>query len=316
MSKLMFKIFFLSGLFTLCHDSYAYNLPPVNTGLTSFLDGTSPPKGPGHHMMQYLIHISSDKFTNGNGGYLLGSSAGEDIDLSMIGTQYIYISKTKLFGATLGFDLLQLYAVPSIDYSGTGGPFTASGSGLGDTVIGGFMQWDPIMGKKGPLFFHRFELNIVLPTGDYDRTKALNPGNNMVSFSPYYALTYFIKPRWTVSSRIHYLINLKNDETNLSPTAQTSTAGQAAHINFASSYDVIPQKFRLGLAGYFLKQVSDHTLDGVKVRNAREQVFGIGPGAFYTFNLKTHVFFNLYFESEAENRTQNTSAVFRLVKSF
>ncbi len=308
-------IFFTLIFFFSNKSAFAYNLPPVNLGLTSFVDGAPPPKGPGHHIVQYLLQLNSDKFTDANGGYLFGSGAGEDFQLTLSATQYLYLSNKKLLGANWGYDVMQFYIMPSLDYSGTGGPITSANSGLGDTLFGFYLQWDPVMGKKGPKFFHRLELDVLIPTGEYDRTKAINPGSNMVSLSPYYAFTYFINPKWTVSSRIHYLWNSKNDETNLSPFAQTSTAGTAVHANFATSYDIIPRTFRLGLNGYFLKQVTDHEIDGVKVKNAREQVFAIGPGAVYSFGLKTHIFFNAYFESQVENRLKNTSVVLRLTKS-
>ena len=137
-------------------------------------------------------------------------------------------------------------------------------SGFGDIMIGPFIQFDPVIGAQGPKFVHRFEFQVNLPTGEYNQQKDINPSNNAVSFDPYWAATYWFNPKWTASTRIHYLYNFKNDDPSYAfAGANDMQAGQAIHANFATDY-AITEQFRLGLNGYWLKQVTDTEVDGEK----------------------------------------------------
>ena len=285
----------------------AYDLPAVNLGFTSFLDG-GPPSGPGLYFSEYIQYYTSDDFVD-------TPFEGEDLDVWISLTQFIYQSdKALLAGGKMGLDVI--VPVVSIDASYTGFGPEDNGTGLGDILIGPYLQWDPIMGPKGPRFMQRVEFQFILPTGEYDQNKELNPGSNFFSFDPYWAGTLFITPHWTASTRIHYLWNAKNDDPNrFSGAIDDTQAGQAVHLNFATAYEIIPQKLRIGINGYYLKQTTDFQVDGTD-QGGREEVLGIGPGLLWHINKDAHLFFNTYFESMAENRPEGTRLNLRLVYHF
>jgi len=278
-----------------------YGEPSVNLGFTSFLDG-APPAGPGFYFSEYIEYYTADKLRDLD-------VPNPDIDVWVSLNQFIYQSDQKLlFGGKWGLDVI--VPVVSLDSD----PLPDNGTGLGDILVGPFLQWDPIMGKNGPIFMHRIEFQTIWPTGKYDDDKALNPGSNFFSFDPYWAGTFVITPKWTASWRVHYLWNAENDDP-ATPGADKTQAGDAIHANFASSYEVLPKQLRVGINGYYLKQLGDSEVDGEAV-SGKEQVFAIGPGALWSFSQHTHLFFNVYFETSVENRSEGDTFILRLVHHF
>jgi anthranilate 1,2-dioxygenase (deaminating, decarboxylating) large subunit len=169
------------------------------------------------------------------------------------------------------------------------------------------------MGKNGPLFMHRIELQTIIPTGKYAEDKALNPGSNFWSFNPYWAATLFVAPKLTASWRIHYLWNGENDDPF--GGAADSQAGQAIHGNYVLAYELIPQQLRVGINGYYFKQISDSEVNGHDV-NGREKVFAVGPGIVWHIDPDNHLFFNAYFESSAAYRPEGERYNIRFVHHF
>jgi hypothetical protein len=298
----------------------AYDLPAVNLGFTSFLDG-GPPAGPGFYFSQYIQLWKSDDFKNANGDAALPAFADEDLTAWISLSQFIYQSnQALLWGGKWGLDVIVPLVDLDLDYGVDNPAFPQdNGSGVGDLLVGPFLQWDPIMGKKGPIFVHRIEIQMIFPTGEYDKNKELNAGSNFFSFDPYWAFTVFITPKLTASARIHYLWNAKNQDPNRNYRAlgaHDTRAGQAIHMNFAMAYEVIPHRLRLGIDGYYLKQVTDTQMNGKDMSGTKEQVWGIGPGLVYHFSKDDHLFFNTFFETGAENRPEGDRFTLRWVHHF
>jgi len=293
--------------------AFALGQPNVNLGFTSFLDG-APPAGPGLYLSEYLQYYTADRINDDSGS----KSLDVDIDVWVLMNQLIYQSDQEiLFGGKWGINVM--VPIVSLDMGSNPPGFEDNGTGLGDLLIGPYIQWDPIMGANGPLMVNRIELQTILPTGKYDSDKLLNQGSNHYSFNPYWAATVFLGPKATVSWRLHYLWNGKNDDFTfggLLPEKVDLEPGQAVHANFTAAYEILPKQLRLGINGYWFDQVTETKVDGHKDKSLDEKVFAIGPGAVWHFSQDTHLFLNAYFETEAESRPEGQRYNMRLVHHF
>ena len=93
-------------------------------------------------------------------------------------------------------------------------------------------------------------------------------------------------------------------------------AGDALHLNLAVAYEILPNKIRLGINGYFLNQLHETKMNGNDLSDTEEQVFGIGPGLVYHISKDAHFFFNAFIETGAENRPEGSRMNFRFVYHF
>jgi len=284
---------------------FALGQPNVNLGFTSFLDG-APPAGPGLYLSEYLQYYTADRINDDSGDKI---DPFKGVDVWVLMNQLIYQSdQPVLFGGKWGLNVM--LPIVSIDAD----VLPDSGNGLGDLLIGPYLQWDPIMGANGPLMVNRIELQTIFPTGEYDNDNLLNAGSNHYSFNPYWAATVFLGPKATVSWRLHYLWNGKNDD--FTPASVDLEPGDAVHANFAAAYEVLPKQLRLGINGYWFDQTTDTKVAGVKDPSLSEKVFAIGPGAVWHFSQDTHLFVNAYFETDAESRPEGERYNLRLVHHF
>lgn len=297
----------------IAQGAHAYDLPVVNLGLTSFMDGGLP-AGPGWYAQEYFQNYSADRLRDKDGKAL--GLPKQDLDYQVAVTQLSYLSNLRLGNASLGLNaILPVVTRMKVD-DGLDNAALRDQTGVGDLLIGPFIQFDPVMGPDGPRFVHRIELQVNLPTGEYDDKHAINPGNNAWSFNPYWAATYWFTPKWTASVRAHYLYNGKNDDPAQSfGNVSDIQAGQALHANFATDY-AVTDHLRLGINGYWLKQITDTQVDGHDVAGRREKVWAIGPGGMYSFSANDHVFVNAYFEQDVENRPDGSRVQVRYVHHF
>ena len=299
--KVLFILLFLYG------TTYSQHVaqPAVNLGLTNFLDGVA---FPGLLVEQYVEYYDAYKFNNDEGNKIPNKNKLNS--LSFV-THLAYITQKELFGGNLGFEIVIPFVY--LDINQTRGP-KSDETAFGDILVSPFLlQWhNELLGRP---YFHRFAFSVIFPTGKYDRKDDINTASHLYSLDPYYSFTYYLNPKLTLSARIHYLWNSDNKKPLDSYQADKIKPGQSIHFNYASSYEIM-KNFRLGVGGYYLKQISPSKIDGKSQIGSTEEVFSFGPGLYLMTSKLLQLHFNYYHEFFSVNRPQGDKFVLRLSKAF
>lgn len=276
--------------------SNAFNQPPMNLGLTDILDGALP--GPGTYFTQYIQGFQSDEFKDSDGNDIPGQP---DVGSLLVMNQFVHVWPRKLSGGNIGVDVL----LPIVSISGNGIP--TNPDLLGDLTVGPFLQWfdSKLLGRP---FLHRLELDVSMPTGQWDQAFALNPGSNLWVIEPYYAFTWFVTPQFSTSWRLHYTYSTENEDTNVQP-------GDAFHFNYSFEY-AFRKDFRAALAGYYLKQISDDEVNGIGLAGSKEKVLGFGPALHWIVTPNFSMGLKTAWETNTENRPEGNRTTFRWTYKF
>ncbi|HID9487296.1 TPA: SphA family protein [Pseudomonas aeruginosa] len=295
----------LSSLLCLEARADAVALPPLALGNTSFLDGIA---RPGLLFELPLQHYRSDGASDAGGHSVPGR---QRVRSTTVLPHLAYLSENTLLGAHYGAEVL--LPLVRLDLDVDGGP-DGRRTRQGDLIVSPLMlQWGPTA-LFGRPYWQRLNFVFSLPTGDYDKDAAINTGSNTWIFNPHYAFTWELGERLELSGRLHYAWISRNDDPSPRLGADDIQSGQALHANFSVSY-ALDEHWRVGLAGYQLKQISADRIDGRRQADSREQVFGIGPGVMYSQGRQT-LFANLYAESGARNRSEGNQLTLRYLLAF
>jgi hypothetical protein len=280
-------------------------LPPVNLGETSFQDGIA---FPGWLVEETFVYYDANGFTDSKGKDIPGSNR---LTAMSAVTHVAWISSFRLLGGFYGAEVL--LPLVDLDVDTDFGP-NGRERGMGDLIVGPlFIQWSDSK-LFGMPYFHRFNFDFVLPTGEYRKNSPVNVGNNIYTFNPYYAFTLIPTDRLEVSARLHYLWCSENRDPFVGLGADDTQPGQAFHANFAASYEML-KGLRIGLNGYYLQQITDDRIDGDDQAASKERILGIGPGLKYTYD-RLSLYLNTYYETMAENRPEGFRGIFRLSMAF
>lgn len=290
-----------------CADAAAddVSLPPLPLGNTSFMDGIVLP---GMLFELPVQHYRSNDAANAQGHAVPGR---QRVRSTAVLPHLAYISTRKFLGAYYGAEIL--LPLVHLDLEIDGGP-DGDRTRQGDLVVSPMLlQWEPVS-LFGRPYWQRLNLVITAPTGDYDRDASINVGSNLWIVSPHYAFTWELTDRLEVSGRLHYAWSSRNDDPASRLQAGDIQPGTAVHSNFSVSY-ALSDAWRVGLAGYQLRQTSADRIDGQRQPDSKERVLGLGPGVMYRQG-KQSFFANYYIEQGARNRSEGSQLTLRYLLPF
>ncbi len=262
-------------------------------GAEDFWCGAVPP--PGYHFINYFQYYSADEFKDGDGDDLI---PGFDLKATANVFRFIYITKQQIFGGFWGVHMFIPVANVDVTF-----PFDDQDrTGLGDIIIDPF-----ILSWHSKNWHFATGLDIYIPTGRYDKYDLANIGRNYWTFEPIFAFTYQSDSGFEVSSKFMYDFNTENNDTDY-------LSGQEFHFDYTLGYKI--DNWRLGLGGYYYKQITNDELDGHKYLDGfKGQAIALGPQVKYeyknmSFTLKYQI------ETEVENKPEGQKFWFKFIYSF
>lgn len=278
--------------------------PQMDLGQTSFLDGEG---GNGGLLEVIMNGVEADRFTDSRGNVIPGRNR---LRSGSVTIHPAYVSGQPFAGGYLGIEGLIPVVVAHTDLSGQP---AATRGGVGDITIAPFVQW-----SGGSLFSRplsvRIALQVVAPTGSYAPERSINFGQNAWQVSPYVAATWRVTQQWEISSRLTYDWSGRNNRPALAYGANNTQAGDQLEMNLSASY-AVSENWRIGVAGYALRQLGDAKIGGISVPGSAQQAFGIGPGLLGNVAGRT-VIATAYREFATQNRPEGFQVVFRLLQPF
>ena len=250
-------------------------------GGQGFLAGALPP--PGLYFIEYLQHYSADALMDGGGNKV---PVPFKLNVSAAVSRFLYQSDIPLLGGHLGAYVF----LPLLHVSADTGLGSGSKSGLGDISAGPFVSWH--FGKN---LHMAAAIEVVAPTGSYEKTELVNLGRNYWTLEPVFAITYLTDGGMEFSGKFMYDINTENNDTDYK-------SGQEFHFDYAIGYHTGP--WTMGAVGYYYKQITGDSGAGAVLGDYEGQVIAIGPGVRYDAKNGVGLEFRYNREFGAENKTE------------
>lgn len=252
-------------------------------GTENFMVGAVPP--PGLYGMVFTSRYSADEMNDPTGKDL--GIPGFKVRATAIAPRLIWVPGVKVMGG----DLVTHVVAPLVNLKVSALGQSQSQSGLGDMTVGVGVGY-----HHSPQLHSAVAVDLILPTGDYNKTNLANIGRNYATIEPVYALTYVDPKGFNGDLRLGYLINQRNKDTDY-------TSGDEFHFDYAAGWG-LGNGWTIGVGGYYRQQVGLDKQGGVKLANSKTSGMAIGPNIKFDSGRGWFVTAKWQFESRVKNGTE------------
>lgn len=234
-------------------------------------------------LINYFNRLSFDDFRDHNGDVKIKNY---DLTLNQYLLRPVYFDGDMVYQAILPYNDSEL------------GLGHTQSSGIGDLLLG--------VGSFLPLGLEKTDVgllaNIVLPTGDFDKTKAVNPGSGYYTLKGEAYLNHrFGRFMWDAS--IKTLIHFKNPDTD---TKQGNELTLESTLAYALSHQVM-------VAPWMTYRLGDDTkIDGKKQNDTGVKKLSLGGELAWRINPKVSFLLGFYQDVEVENALKGTTVSTRI----
>ena len=263
-------------------------------GVENYMSGAMPP--PGFYAIVYASHYDADSLRGNDGAKL---PVDFRVRASSIDPRFIWVSDQQILGGSLAFHTIMPLVDLKVDVNGQ----SQSKQGLGDMTFGtalGYHMSDKLQAIVA--------LDVMAPTGEYDRHDIANIGRNYWDIQPVLALSYIDPEGLNADAKIMYDFNLKNHATDY-------TSGQEFHVDYSIGWG-LGNSWVVGVGGYIYQQTTDDRQNGERVENNKGHALAIGPSIKYTNRKGWFITAKWQQESNVQNRAEGDAYWLKLTMPF
>lgn len=263
-------------------------------GAESWMAGAVPP--PGNYFINYSGYYTGS-LRGGNGDKVPGAN----VDAWFNAFRFLQVTNHKFLGGNYGWQVIAPVVNQRLELGGGTDTVTA----LGDITVSPYVMswhqgnWHWVTG-----------LDIFIPTGKYRAGEPRRSvGSNYWSFEPAFGVTYLNEQGWEASAKFAY--NFKTTNTGYRDTpnspSQDYRSGDEFHMDYLLGKHIGP--WAVGVAGYYLQQTQNDTLDGQSLGSSpawsagrKGRVFAFGPSVSYSSKSGMQFVGQWQHETMVENR--------------
>ncbi|NLX16358.1 MAG: hypothetical protein GXY45_05230 [Ramlibacter sp.] len=271
------------GLVSLSAHAAEGGVSAIPHGAENYMVNAVPP--PGLYGLVYGNVYRADDLRDHNGDRT--GPPDFKVDANAVIARGLWVTNQKVLGGDLAFHTI----VPLVDLTVRAGGQKDSKTGIGDITVG-----------AGVAFHHSEKLHsvalldVVAPTGSYDKHRLANIGKNRWAADLAYGVTYVNPTGFNGDVKFGYTINRKNPDTNYK-------SGDEFHFDYAAGYG-LGNGWTVGVGGYYFKQLENDKLNGITLANSKSSAFAIGPSIKYDSGKGWFGTLKWEKEIEAENHTK------------
>lgn len=255
-------------------------------GSENYLAGAVPP--PGFYLLSYAQAYRADSF-RGNNGQDQGPP-GFKVEANAFVLRPVWSTPYQVLGGNLVVHSVLPLLNLKVQAAGAGQTQT----GFGDMTVG-----------AGIAMHHSKELHsvlaldVVLPTGSYDKANLANIGRNYLAFEPLYAMSYINPTGFNGDFKMLFNLNRKNSATDYQ-------SGNEVIVDYAAGYG-LGNGWTVGVGGYLRHQFKDDEQYGVTVADNKARAFAIGPSVKYDNGKGWFLTAKLQAETSVRNSTRGNA---------
>ncbi|MRV70484.1 hypothetical protein GJ700_01955 [Duganella sp. FT92W] len=264
-------------------------------GADNFLLGAVPP--PGLYVLQFANFYEADRLNDSRGEAV--PIPGFSLHANVTATRIVWSSPYPVWGG----NLVAHAVLPVVNLTLDAGGASQSKTGLGDVTFG-----PAVAHHYSPNLHSVVGFDLVAPTGRYNKTDMLNVGRNYWSLQPLFTMAYTDAQGFNGDFKATLNLNRTNSATRY-------RSGNEFILDYAAGYGFGPG-WVAGVSGYYMRQLSDDTLNGVKLPDRKGRGASIGPSLMYNNGKGWILTAKLQRELGERNRAQGHALALRTTVPF